>query len=217
MPSERVASFAAHPHAARYPMMSDEKLEALAADIKIPRDGKRTGQLQPVIVRKVGDLYELIDGRNRLEACRRAEVQVRVIVMQLTDAEAIKTIVSLNDKRRQLNARQQAEAAYDYWVEMSKSPATKITQSQAAKEMGIALRTFQKWRPESKEAKASDAKKGNNNNQYPIRFNYRRHAHWLSQLLVKGVLVKHIDREEPLTILKDIERLYKLEFPDPAP
>jgi len=211
MSPEKVTSFPVHKHADRYPMMSDEKLEALAVDIKAPRDGKQTGQLHPVIVRKVGDSYELIDGRNRLEACKRAGVMVRVTIEELTDAEAVQLIVSLNDKRRQLNARQQAEAAYNYWIEMCKSPATKITQAHAAKEMGVALRTFQKWKPGSTEANESDAKKGNNNNRYPISSTYRKQAHWLSKLLVKGVY-QHIEYADAQKILKDIERLYKLEF-----
>jgi len=212
MPVERVAAFPVHPHAAKYQMIPEEKLDAMAADFKIPRNGKRTGQLSPIILRRVGKSYELIDGRNRLEACRRAGVMVRVIIMKMSDVEAIKSIVSFNDKRRQQTVRQQAEAAYAYWLAMSENPATKITQEEAAKEFGIALRTFQKWKPGGKEATESDAKKGNNNNQYPIHRYYRQSAYMLSELLLKAA-PKTFDRADPRRLIAEIERLYKLEFP----
>lgn len=61
-----------HPLADIFPMMLDDELDDLAADIKA------NGQQYPIVLDSTG---VLIDGRNRLEACRRAgvapEFQVR--------------------------------------------------------------------------------------------------------------------------------------------
>lgn len=54
-----------HPVAALFPMLADDELEELAADI-----GQR-GQLQPIILDSDG---RILDGRNRLAACRIAGV-----------------------------------------------------------------------------------------------------------------------------------------------
>ena len=55
-----------HPVAEMFPMMTEEELDELAEDIK------QNGLLNPIIKDK-DDV--LIDGRNRLEACKRAGVE----------------------------------------------------------------------------------------------------------------------------------------------
>src|SRR3954447_2894984 len=59
--------FDVHPAAAVLPMMSDDELDDLAADIEA------NGLLHPIVLDADGEL--LIDGRNRLEACCRAGVE----------------------------------------------------------------------------------------------------------------------------------------------
>jgi ParB-like chromosome segregation protein Spo0J len=59
-----------HPIADLFPMMTDEELADLAADIKA------NGLLHPIVVDKEG---ALIDGRNRARACEIAGVEPTII------------------------------------------------------------------------------------------------------------------------------------------
>jgi ParB-like chromosome segregation protein Spo0J len=86
-----------HPVASLFPMMSDEELDDLAEDIR------QNGQADP-IVRDSHD--QLIDGRNRLEACRRVEVSPDIRRVDLEDPVAY--ILSKNVSRRHLTKGQQA-------------------------------------------------------------------------------------------------------------
>jgi predicted HicB family RNase H-like nuclease len=88
-----------HPVAALFPMMSDEELDELADDIRA------NGLLNPITVDQEG---VLIDGRNRLEACKRAGVEPQTEILNGTDPVAY--ILAQNVKRRQLNKGQQAMA-----------------------------------------------------------------------------------------------------------
>jgi ParB-like chromosome segregation protein Spo0J len=85
----------AHPVAALFPMMTDAELDDLAADIKA------TGQQFPITLSAEGE--ELIDGRNRREACRRAGVEPKFEFL-LPGEDATRFIVSANLKRRHLDA-----------------------------------------------------------------------------------------------------------------
>jgi ParB-like chromosome segregation protein Spo0J len=59
----------AHPAAAIFPLMSKVELQALADDIA------RNGQQVPIA--RLGDL--VLDGRNRLAACKLAKVKPRFV------------------------------------------------------------------------------------------------------------------------------------------
>jgi len=86
-----------HPVAELFPMMSEEELDELAADIKA------NGLQQPIILDKDGIL---IDGRNRSEACRRAGIEPESIVLNGQDIVAY--ILSANIHRRNLTKGQAA-------------------------------------------------------------------------------------------------------------
>lgn len=81
-----------HPLADLFPMMEDDDLKALAADIKA------NGQLNPLYVDKAG---LLLDGRNRKKACEIANVEPTILIYE-GDPEAL--IWSLNDRRRHMSA-----------------------------------------------------------------------------------------------------------------
>jgi len=89
-----------HEAAALFPMLDDAKLDELAADI-----GKN-GQLEPVV------LFEgkLLDGRNRVEACRRALIapQTRVLDSCISPAAFV---ISANLQRRHLSSAQRSACA----------------------------------------------------------------------------------------------------------
>jgi hypothetical protein len=80
----------AHPIANVWPMLDDDKLNELAEDIR------QQGQLQPIWT------FDgmILDGRNRFEACRRAEI--KPIIMEYKGDEPTAFAVSLNDRRRHM-------------------------------------------------------------------------------------------------------------------
>jgi len=68
----------AHPVADLFPMMTDVELDELAADIK------ECGQQIPILVDPSG---EILDGRNRYEACRRAGVEPQIETVEPDEPE----------------------------------------------------------------------------------------------------------------------------------
>jgi ParB-like chromosome segregation protein Spo0J len=89
-----------HPTAAIFPLMSDEALDELAADIK------EHGLRDPVVMHD----GTVIDGRNRLEACHRAGVEPTFT--EWTGSGSVVTwILSVNLHRRHLTNQQRAMIA----------------------------------------------------------------------------------------------------------
>jgi ParB-like chromosome segregation protein Spo0J len=88
-----------HPVASLFPMMTNEELDDLAADIKT------NGQADPIIL---DQHRQLLDGRNRLEACGRAGTSPDISEVFLEDAVAF--ILSKNVTRRHLSKGQAAMA-----------------------------------------------------------------------------------------------------------
>lgn len=85
-----------HPVADLFPMLSEDELDDLAADIK------ENGQIHPLTVTPQG---ELVDGRNRLEACSRLDITPTVEVFE---GDPVAYILSTNITRRHLNKGQRA-------------------------------------------------------------------------------------------------------------
>ena len=79
-----------HEHAEYYPMLSEEQLDELAADIQ------ENGQRDPITVTSDGIL---IDGRNRWEACKRIGVEPKVEILDVEDVGAF--VRSRNERRHQ--------------------------------------------------------------------------------------------------------------------
>jgi len=88
-----------HPAADLFPMMSEEELADLAADIA------ENGLKHPIVL---DDQKQLIDGRNRLAACKLAKVNPTFEALNGQDPLAY--IVSANLRRRNLTKGQQATA-----------------------------------------------------------------------------------------------------------
>lgn len=96
----------AHPYADLFPMMTGTELEALAADIE------ENGLRNPIV------LYggQILDGRNRLQACEKAGVEPDFSEFDGDDAGAMALVISLNVQRRDLNAAQRAIVAAKTWM-----------------------------------------------------------------------------------------------------
>lgn len=83
-----------HPVADLFPMMSEDELADLAADIK------ENGQIHPIVVADIDGEETLIDGRNRMRACEIAEVEPRKEALNGQDPVAY--ILSTNVARRHM-------------------------------------------------------------------------------------------------------------------
>ncbi len=97
-----------NPHQPRQEM-KEEELEALAASIR------KSGLLQPVILRKQGEDYQLIAGERRWRACREAGLkEIPAIVREATDREMLELALVENIFREDLNPIERAEAYRRY-------------------------------------------------------------------------------------------------------
>lgn len=83
-----------------------EEIEELASSIE------REGLLQPILVRSVGDTYQIIAGERRYQACKHLGLEkVAVRIMDTTDDKAIELALVENIQRADLNP---IEEAYGY-------------------------------------------------------------------------------------------------------
>ena len=89
-----------HPVAAFFPMLPDDELQALAEDIRA------NGLMHPIVLNAAG---VLLDGRNRLSACKLAGVEPHAIVLP-EETDEVAFIISANVARRHLTKGQCAMA-----------------------------------------------------------------------------------------------------------
>lgn len=83
----------------------EERLQELATSIEA------RGVLQPLVVRRRGEGYELVAGERRWRAAARAGLkEVPVIVKELSDSEAIQVALIENIQRQDLDPLEEAEA-----------------------------------------------------------------------------------------------------------
>ncbi len=95
-------TFEAHPYADVFPMLPQAELKELADSIN------KNGQQLPIIIDDDG---MVLDGRNRLKACKMANVEPMTERFTGTDEEKLAKVISLNLNRRQLTGTQKAFAA----------------------------------------------------------------------------------------------------------
>jgi ParB-like nuclease domain len=99
-----------HPIADLFPMLTDEELANLAADIKA------NGLIHPIVVDKDG---LVIDGRNRDRACEIAGIEPTTVLFEGDDPRAY--IVASNIARRHMSKGQQAMAVAMVYPEPEKT------------------------------------------------------------------------------------------------
>lgn len=103
----------------------EEKIRELAQSIK------ESGVLQPLLVRKKGETYELVAGERRLRAGKEAGLEeIPVIIKDFTDEESLEIALIENIQRENLNPIEEAEA---YKLLQEKFS---LTQEQLAKKVG---------------------------------------------------------------------------------
>lgn len=91
-----------HPAAELFPMLGDDDLRELANDIKA------NGQVEPIILFD----GQLLDGRNRLAACKLAGVEPKTRTIHRCESPT-QFVLSLNLRRRHLNAAQKTVVAVE--------------------------------------------------------------------------------------------------------
>ena len=88
-------------------VFNSDRLEELAASIRA------NGIIQPLIVRRHGDAYQLVAGERRWRAAKLAEVrEVPVVVQDVADPSLLELALVENIQREDLNAIETAHA-YD--------------------------------------------------------------------------------------------------------
>ncbi len=89
------------------------------------------GLIQPIIVRKNAEGYELIAGERRLRACRKLGLkQVPIVIKRVTDKESLEMALIENIQREDLNCIETALAYYQLIEEFS------LTQEDVARRVG---------------------------------------------------------------------------------
>lgn len=108
-----------HPVADLFPMLPDDELADLAADIKV------RGQLQPIVLDSDG---RILDGRNRFQACKLAKVEPEFVTYDGDDPNGY--ALAVNVARRHMTKSQQA-------IVVAGALSNLDTQGDAAKRFGI--------------------------------------------------------------------------------
>ncbi len=104
---------------------SEKELEKLKASIA------DKGILQPLLVRKNNDSYELIAGERRLRAAKLAKLEyVPVLVKELSDEQMLEISIIENVQRQNLNPLEEAEAYHRLVYEFN------YTQAMVAQKIG---------------------------------------------------------------------------------
>lgn len=101
-------------------VFDDEKLNELALSIK------EHGVVQPIIVRKVGDHYEIVAGERRWRACQLLGLKtIPAVVKEYTDEEVTEIALIENIQRENLNPVEEA-LAYKQLIEKFKFTQEKV-------------------------------------------------------------------------------------------
>ena len=131
LPLDELKPFKEHP----FKVMEDEEMERLKESIR------ESGVLIPALARPTENGYELISGHRRLAACRALGMSTMpVIVRNLTDEEAIITMVDSNLQREHILPSEKA-FAYKMKLEAIKhqgKASTQVAQKLSAEIVGEA-------------------------------------------------------------------------------
>lgn len=126
LPLDKLKPFKEHP----FKVMEDEEMERLKDSIR------KSGVLIPALARPAENGYELISGHRRLAACRALGLSTMpVIVRNLTDEEAVITMVDSNLQREHILPSEKA-FAYKMKYDALKHQGT-------SSQLGTKLRTDQ--------------------------------------------------------------------------
>ena len=119
-----------NPHQARK-TFDDDEIASLAASVK------KHGILQPLVVRPVGERYQLVAGERRLRAAQNLGLtSVPIHVVNLNDQEAFEATLVENIHRTDLNPIEKAHGFVDYMRRFG------MNQDHLANRLGVARSTI---------------------------------------------------------------------------
>jgi ParB family transcriptional regulator, chromosome partitioning protein len=102
-----------------------------AALAELAESLKQHGMVQPIVVRKVGDQFEIIAGERRWRAARKAGLaMVPVVIKEVPDDQLLEIALVENIQRQELNPIEEATA---YW---QLGEHLRLTQEQVADRVG---------------------------------------------------------------------------------
>lgn len=102
--SIRLKSIKVNPYQPRK-LFDENAIQELSESIK------EHGVLQPIIVRKVGTMFEIVVGERRFRAAKLAgQLEIPAVVRQLTDEESMEMAILENLQREDLTPIEEAEA-----------------------------------------------------------------------------------------------------------
>ncbi len=105
---------------------ADEELQSLTASIR------RDGVLMPILLRPIGDGYELIAGERRWRAAQAAGLpEIPAVVREVDDLQALELAIIENEQRDDLTAIESARAYQRMMSEFG------CTQQQVAEKIGV--------------------------------------------------------------------------------
>lgn len=133
--SDTYGDYQEHPAAGAFPLMDDLTVRELANDIR------KNGQRHPVIVSGM----QIIDGRNRMRACKIAQVDPRIVDKPFdSEDELLRYVVSENMMRRHMSESQRAmagSALAKLRRGRQSGNVAGLTQKQAANTLGVSERS----------------------------------------------------------------------------
>jgi ParB family transcriptional regulator, chromosome partitioning protein len=98
----------------RNPFQPRREFEPSAID-ELAESIRKHGVLQPLLVRAVGDSYQLVAGERRWRACQQVGMEsVPCKVVELEDQQVCEAAIEENLKREDLNVVEKAQAFKDY-------------------------------------------------------------------------------------------------------
>ena len=110
-----------------------ESLQGLADSLT------EVGLLQPILVRRCGEQYELVAGLRRLLAARQAGLETIEAVVMADDVDTLQIQLVENLQREDLNPVERAQAVHAFIT------LHNLSKSEAAKRLGIPRTTLTDW------------------------------------------------------------------------
>lgn len=105
-----MTNYSFHRYANLFPMMQQEEFDSLVADIS------EKGLLEPIFLFQ----EQILDGRNRYNACKKIGIGVKTKEFQGTEEDALNAVLSWNLERRHLSSFQKACIATDVLPEFER-------------------------------------------------------------------------------------------------
>lgn len=175
-------------------------LEELAASIK------EHGIIQPLVLRPLGDKYEIIAGERRFKAAKIANLlSVPALISKLDDKKSAEVAIVENVQRRDLSSIEEAKS---YKALLDKGY---LTQEELAKKMGLSQSAISnKLRLLSLSEKVQNALMNNQISERHARSllqieNEEEQEKWLGQIINERLTVRELDTKIKKQLSKPVE------------